>query len=658
MRLKMLGIALVVASLLPGLALGGLDPVTDAADRLDPTAPVLLEAARSPLASRRIKAAEAFGRIQRPACVDPLLALLRDRSPRVREAALFALGQFGWKAEFSGGREAPIASAVARFLDRGDRGVRLAAVEAIGKVAMERAPELLAPLLTGRDAAIRTEALLGLTRYRFVLWLRSGKAPAPLPQAVLDRMRPLRQDRSPEVRRALLYAFTRFKDPRTLELLTALLRDRDEWTRFYCLVGLTKLADPSSAVGAREALADRSPHVRLAAVRALAAMGRGEAAAPARADGDLHVRAGVATALAGASESAGGDVAGWLRELAGDPRSEVRAAAVQALATRFKEGATEDVRRSLHDPSEAVRAAGVGALKALPAGDRATLLPIALADPAVAVRCAVLELVASDPGAEALALVERKLSSEQADERGAAVKALASREEPRALDLAWLAYQSNAGMRLGALRDAAIEAFAAFKGEKSDGYLRQALADPSSPVAMAAYRVLVGRGATDVVAPLETLTYSPYRDLAVPARPVLTLTTTKGPVVIALYRDLAPVHVANAVGLVRAGFFDGKTWQRVVANFVIQGGAPSPIGWEGQEWLLRAEVNRVRFGRGAVGMSRGELFNSGDSEFFVDHVPAPHLDGQYTCFGQVIAGMSAVDRIEPGDLIIAAREGR
>ena len=152
----------------------------------------------------------------------------------------------------------------------------------------------------------------------------------------------------------------------------------------------------------------------------------------------------------------------------------------------------------------------------------------------------------------------------------------------------------------------------------------------------------------------EKLTFSPYRDLAVPEHPVLTLETTKGTMVLVLDRDAAPVHVANAVGLVRKGFFDGKTWQRVVPNFVIQGGAPSPLGSEGQEWLLRAEVNRSRFGRGAVGMSRGDLFGTGDSEFFAGHVPAPHLDGQYTRFGQVVRGLDVLDRIEAGDLILRA----
>jgi cyclophilin family peptidyl-prolyl cis-trans isomerase len=59
--------------------------------------------------------------------------------------------------------------------------------------------------------------------------------------------------------------------------------------------------------------------------------------------------------------------------------------------------------------------------------------------------------------------------------------------------------------------------------------------------------------------------------------------------------------VANFVGLVREGFFDGKTWQRVAPNFVIQGGSPSPLGWESQKFMLRAEINGLRFERAATG---------------------------------------------------------
>ncbi len=644
--------------LLPAIAMAALDPVTDAADRLDPEAPALAAAARSPEPALRARAAEAFGRIQKPACVDPLLGLVHDRSPLVREAALFALGQLAWKAGFAAGREPEIVRAIAPMLTDRDRGIRLAAIEATGKLGMERAPESLAPLLSDRDGAIRAEALLGLFRYRFVFRQRNpGETPAPLPQPVLDRMLPLARDRRAEVRRALVYGFARFKDERALSLVAALSDDPDEWTRLFSLLALTRIGDPSSAEAVEARLHDRSANVRRAAVQAAAAVGWAEAAGVLRHDPDLHVRSAVAEVLAGAVLLPGDRVPDWLRELARDCQVEVRSAAVRALASRLKGAAREDLRAAFSDAADSVRAAAVEAMASLPAGDRDALFPLVLADGSVAVRGALVALVAADPRPEALALIERELSSARVDVRAAAITALASRKEPRALDLAWQAYLENPGMRLVALREAVVGALAAFEGEASTGRLREVVHDPAYPVAVAAHQLLVKRGVRDVTPPEELLTFSPYRDLALPERPVVTLETTKGAIVMVLYRDLAPVHVANAVGLVRQGFFDGETWQRVVPNFVIQGGSPSPLGEEGQEWLLRAEVNRARFGRGAVGMSRGDLFGTGDSEFFVDHVPAPHLDGQYTCFGQVVRGLRVLDRIEAGDLILRATEG-
>ena len=87
---------------------------------------------------------------------------------------------------------------------------------------------------------------------------------------------------------------------------------------------------------------------------------------------------------------------------------------------------------------------------------------------------------------------------------------------------------------------------------------------------------------------------------------------------------------------------------------MIQGGLPSPRGAQAQKYMLRAEIDTIRFGRGAVGMSRGDLFNSGDSQLFITHVPDPHLDGMYTLFGQVVSGFGALDRMEAGDRILKA----
>ncbi len=573
----------------------------------------------------------------------------------MRQAALFGLGQLAWDPRFSGGREGEVLGAVGPSLRDSHEGVRKAAAEAVGKLGVERAPELLAPLLADPEPAVRAETLLGLYRYRYVLWLRSSqKTSPPLPLGVLQRMLPLAKDRSEKVRRALVHGFVRFKDDRVLSMARELSNDPDEWTRLYSVLALATLADRSATAVVPARLRDSSPNVRRAAIQLAAAIDWPEAAERLRDDPDVHVRSLVAQVLAKVPRDPRGDVARWLRRMMDDRRVEVRSAAVRSLASCLEGEAVRDVHEALEDRNEYMRAAATAALAFLPPEDRKALLPIPLADSSLPVRAAVLELLAGDPGDEAFARIEKELVSEQVDVRGAAISALARRKEPRALELAWEAYCRNLGMRLEQLRESVVQVLAAFDGMASTNYLLEIRRDESYPVAMAAHDVLVGRGMKDLKPPEDRLTFSPYRDLPVPERPLLRLETARGTIAIRLFPELAPVHVANAVGLVRKGFFDGKSWHRVVPNFVIQGGAASPLGSEIQDWMLRAEVNPVRFGRGAVGMSRGDLFDTGDSEFFICHVPWPSLDGRYTYFGQVVSGLSVLDSIEAGDRILRA----
>ena len=631
----------------------GLNPIIDAEDRLEPAAPAIVDGLAAKSAATRSAAAIALGRIQQPACVDPLLARLSDRSAAVRAEALFSLGQLAWDPSFTDGRESEIATAVANHLGEKRLGVRLAAIEAIGKIGLERAPDLLNGLLQDRSASVRAETLLALFRYRYVLETRGQKPPA-LPQAVVDQFPALAADRSVAVRRALAYNFVVYKDVRGLSLEIGLASDKDEWTRFFALRALRKIADPAAATTLEASLADTSAVVRHAAVQTAAAIGKADLLEGCVEDAATHVRSAVAEALGTAAGVSEDTAAGWLRQLAADPSGEVRAAALGGLAARLRTGAAQDLLAAMGDANEYVRAAAVMAAAALSPEERDSIAAMALAESSVAVQSAVLTLLSTDTSEAAFAVVQEKLADPRVDVRGAAIAALASRKEAAALGLGWDAYLANLDAHFNFLRKADINVMAAFDNDASDSHLREMLADPAYPVAMAARDTLLGRDFKDVPTPSDHLTFSPYRDLHVPRHPVVTLETTRGVIKIKCCRDQAPIHVANFVGLVRQGFFDGKTWQRVVPNFVIQGGSPSTLGWESQTFMLRAEVNRFRFGRGAVGMSRDDLFNTGDSQLFIANVLAPHLDGLYTYFGQVVKGFDALDGIEAGDIIIKA----
>jgi len=116
----------------------------------------------------------------------------------------------------------------------------------------------------------------------------------------------------------------------------------------------------------------------------------------------------------------------------------------------------------------------------------------------------------------------------------------------------------------------------------------------------------------------------------------------------------APVHVAAFLERVDVAFYDGLIWHRVVPNFVIQGGDPRGDGWGSDDETLRDEINPLRYMRGSVGMPKAGK-DTGGCQLFITHVPTPHLDGNYTIFGQVVLGLEVIDAIEVGDEILGIR---
>lgn len=129
--------------------------------------------------------------------------------------------------------------------------------------------------------------------------------------------------------------------------------------------------------------------------------------------------------------------------------------------------------------------------------------------------------------------------------------------------------------------------------------------------------------------------------------------TKFGDISIEFFSDAAPKTVENFIKLAKSGFYDGSAFHRIVPGFVIQGGDPNTKGaanrnrWGtgGPGWTVKSEFNRNKHSRGALSMARSQDPNSAGSQFFVVLKDANFLDGQYTVFGRVIAGMEAVDKI-------------
>jgi len=127
--------------------------------------------------------------------------------------------------------------------------------------------------------------------------------------------------------------------------------------------------------------------------------------------------------------------------------------------------------------------------------------------------------------------------------------------------------------------------------------------------------------------------------------------TKKGDIVFKFYPHEAKQHSAAFIKLARAGFYDGLTFHRVIGDFMIQGGCPEGTGTGGPGYNLQAEFNNHKHIRGTVAAARSTNPNSAGSQFYICHGDTPHLDKQYTVFGQTTEGQDVIDAIRVGDVM-------
>ncbi len=141
------------------------------------------------------------------------------------------------------------------------------------------------------------------------------------------------------------------------------------------------------------------------------------------------------------------------------------------------------------------------------------------------------------------------------------------------------------------------------------------------------------------------------------------IATTRGTVLCALEFEKAPMTVANFVGLAEGAirndakpagtpFYDGLTFHRVIADFMVQGGDPKGTGSGGPGYRFEDEIDAsLRHDKpGILSMANAGPGTNG-SQFFITHVPTPWLDGKHTIFGRVALGQEIVNAIKQGDKI-------
>jgi peptidyl-prolyl cis-trans isomerase B (cyclophilin B) len=130
------------------------------------------------------------------------------------------------------------------------------------------------------------------------------------------------------------------------------------------------------------------------------------------------------------------------------------------------------------------------------------------------------------------------------------------------------------------------------------------------------------------------------------------ITTARGPIRLKLFAEQTPITVANFVNLAKRGYYDGLTFHRVIADFMIQGGCPSGSGTGGPGYRFGDEiVAGLRHSKpGILSMANAGPGTNG-SQFFITHVATPWLDGKHTVFGEVFGSedMAVVNAIKAGE---------
>ena len=142
--------------------------------------------------------------------------------------------------------------------------------------------------------------------------------------------------------------------------------------------------------------------------------------------------------------------------------------------------------------------------------------------------------------------------------------------------------------------------------------------------------------------------------------------TNQGTIEVEFYPEIAPLHCFNFISRAESGYYNNTQFHRVIKGFMIQGGDPNTktdrkdtYGQGGPMVNIPHEFNDVKHTPGILSMARpGNVAVGAGSQFFIMHAAYPSLDGQYTVFGKVTAGMEVVDKIANVPTIEAGRLDR
>ncbi len=607
-----------------------------------------------------------------------LVRALRDEDVEVRRTAAFAIGlnahPYPW--------ELLLKACLPDADPDPDAEVRARCVEAVTKLSLEgEARDLVrgGVLLLLDDPAprVRAEAAVGTHR-----WSRADPGADEVDAALLAR---LESEEDPDVVRALLFALQRRSADAAREAFLAHAMAEDVMTRLYAVRGLARIApDASIRPALANALDDADWRVACEAALGLGAYPEAAAdlAARAEAPGDFtnlepaHLRRAIWTVMLSYppyEDWADGEP-GPIEQ---DESDAVFAAQIETMfhltSTAPESSESADLaglvagfRSTYSNAPDALIAALYRGVARHPAGRCVPVLVAALErETSPLVLEAIAEGLGKHPGDASRAALHGLLAHPDNGVRLAAVLAL--REMPDASDLAPLqaCFESSEGDIATEIRFNVLRDVAAIGAAEGHAIVALGFSDPHPFVQKVAAEAFAALPPPEKAPSVKRIARRPPRAPragkeypAFERNPLVAVETTRGTMHFELFPAEAPTHVHNFLTLIGEDHYDGLPFHRVVPDFVIQGGDYRGDGNGGATWNghpLPNEVGPRKYVRGSLGMPRNEDWDSGGSQLFVTHRPAPHLDGRFTIFGELRTGEDVLDAIEVGDRILDVR---
>ncbi len=432
------------------------------------------------------------------------------------------------------------------------------------------------------------------------------------------------------------------------------------------LRGTGALAAPLRAVLVRRALRDSSPIVRTEAIAA-ARLGQGPPdCAPIlelTRDREPYVALTAIDSLGSGCANARAAVAALRRLVAtpvaaGPPDHRWQTGAHALLALAGLDTAAARPLLPARAGAERIETRIYAARTAAVVRDRSLLLRLA-GDTDHNVQEAAIAGLAAVAGHEADSVYIRALGSSGYQVALAAATALDSTAHPGALPALLDAFDGLSARRSENARDprvAMLDRIAPLGSAASTPRLTPYLADFDTTVAARVATILSGWSGAAVAArpaPLP-IREEPLAELflrqSIRLRVTMAPSSGGGTFTVRLFPDETPATVARVLRLAREGFYDGKVFQRVEPNFVIQGGGPDANEYVGDATFMRDELTTRTHARGTIGISaRGR--DTGDGQWFINLVDNPLLDHEFTIFGRIDGGQAVAERMLEGDRI-------